>query len=57
MIKYALEKKLTKPVRVKLKERHMQSRVVNEILESDEKRRDVLQKLESYGILQQCVKI
>jgi len=57
MIKYALEKKLNKPVRVKLKEGHMQSQIVNEILESEDKCRDLLQKLEIYGILQQCVKI
>ncbi len=57
MIKYALEKKLNKPVIVKLKERHFQSKLVNEILESEDERRDLLEKLETYGILQQCVKI
>jgi len=57
MIKYALEKSLKKPVRVKLKEGHMQSQIVNEILENEDKRRDLLQKLEHYGILQRCVKI
>lgn len=57
MIKYALEKKLHKPVKVKLKEEHMQSQIVNEILESEGKRRELLKKLESYGILHQCVKI
>lgn len=57
MIKYAIEKKLNKRVYVKLREEHMQTRIVNEILESEEKRGDLLQKLESYGILQRCVKI
>ncbi|MFQ6124863.1 MAG: iron-sulfur cluster assembly protein [Candidatus Heimdallarchaeota archaeon] len=55
MIKYALEKKLHKPVKVKLKEGHMQSQIVNEILESEGKRRELLKKLESYGIFHQCV--
>lgn len=57
MIKYALEKKLNKRVLVKLKSEHMQAQMVNEILNNEDKRRDVLQKLESYGILKQCVKV
>lgn len=57
MIKYALEKKLNKPVVVKLKEGHMQVKIVNEILENEDKRRDLLQKLETYGILHRCVKM
>jgi metal-sulfur cluster biosynthetic enzyme len=57
MIKYALEKKLNKPVKVKLKEGHMQSQKVNEILENEDEIRNLLEKLESYGILQRCVKI
>lgn len=57
MIKYALEKSLSKPVRVRLKEGYMQSQIVNEILESEDECRDLLEKLESYGILQRCVRI
>lgn len=48
----------------RLKEMHgsphvvwMQLGIVNEILENQEKRRSLFQKLEKYGILQRCVKI
>lgn len=56
MIKYALEKKLGKPVRVKLKS-HIQSDVVNELLASEDKQREILKKLEELGFLRLCVRV
>lgn len=56
MIKYAVEKKIDKPVRVKLKS-HLQTGVVNEILANENKQREMLEKLEQFGILQQCIRV
>lgn len=56
MIKHVLEKKLNKKVYVKLRSEHEQARIVNEILENEDKCKDLLQKLGSYGILERCVK-
>lgn len=55
MIKYAIEKKFGKPVRVRLKS-HLQSSIVNEILADEDKQGEMLKKLEQFGILQLCVR-
>jgi len=57
MIKYALEKKFSTEVRVKIKSGHLQENLVSRILTDEQKQRELLKKLESYGILQQCVRI
>lgn len=57
MIQYALEKKFGKRVDVKIQPGHYQEKLVEEILRSEEKRKDLLSKLESFGILQRCVRI
>jgi len=57
MIQYALEKTLNQRVQVGMKSEHMQTDLVNEILQNEDKREDLLKKLEAYGILDRCVKI
>lgn len=57
MIQYALEKKLNQPIQVRMKGEHKQTQLVNEILGDEDKRKDLLKKLEAYGILQHCVRI
>jgi metal-sulfur cluster biosynthetic enzyme len=57
MIQYALEKKLNCQVKVRMKTEHRQTSIVNEILENESKREELLKKLQAYGILQQCVRI
>ncbi|MEW6592792.1 MAG: iron-sulfur cluster assembly protein [Candidatus Hadarchaeota archaeon] len=50
MIKHVLETRLKKKIRVKLKA-HYQSGVVNEILGSEERRRELLDLLKSTGMI------
>jgi len=57
MIQYALEKKLNQHIQVRIKGEHKQTQLVNEILGDEDKRKDLLKKLEAYGILQHCVRI
>jgi len=57
MIRYALEKKLGRPVKVRIEKSHFQERVVNEALGDEEKYKDLIGKLHSYGILEQCVRV
>lgn len=57
MMRYALEKKLDRPVAVRIKPGHLQEQVVNGILASAEKRAELLKKLEDYGLLAQCVRL
>lgn len=56
MIKHILERKLSKPVEVRIKADHFQAQAVNEILENEDKRRELLEKLKSFGILEKCIK-
>jgi len=56
MIKYALEKKLSVPVVVGLKEGHFQTEAVSEVLNDPEQTADLMQKLEEFGILERCVR-
>ncbi|MEW6033894.1 MAG: OsmC family protein [Chloroflexota bacterium] len=56
MMKHALEAKLGVVAEVRLKAGHYQYDVVNEVLSSEEKSRDLLQKMESYGVLQKCIR-
>lgn len=57
MIKYILEKKFNKRIDVKLKTGHPQERIVNEILAEEERSKELLEKLKSFGILDRCVRI
>ncbi len=57
MIRYALEKKLGKPVHVRMKVGHMQEAVVNERLMSEGEREGLLKKLEAYGVLERGARI
>ena len=57
MIKYALEKKFGVHARVKMKSGHLQENLVSRILTDEGKQKELLKKLESYGILEQCVRI
>jgi len=56
MINHILEEKLSKPVEVRIKTDHIQADVVNEILENEDKQRELLEKLKSFGILEKCIK-
>jgi metal-sulfur cluster biosynthetic enzyme len=56
LIKYALEKKLGIPVKVKVKSgSHVQEEIFNEMLNQEDKYREILKKLEDSGILKSCV--
>ncbi|MEM2123561.1 MAG: iron-sulfur cluster assembly protein [Candidatus Bathyarchaeia archaeon] len=56
LIKYAVEKELNVPVKVKVKSgSHFQEEAFNEMLSQEDKYRDVLRKLEGSGILKSCV--
>lgn len=55
MIRYALEKKINKKVKLKLETDHQG--IVNKILEDEKRQAEVLEKLKAYGILEQCVKV
>lgn len=57
MIKYALEKKLKVPVRIKLKKGHYQEKAVAELLQDPQKSGELMRKLEEFGILKRCVQI
>jgi len=57
MVKYALEKKFGTQVRVKMKAGHLQENLVSRIPTDERKQKELLKELESYGILQQCVRI
>lgn len=56
MIQYALEKKLNRLVHVRTRGGHMQTQLVNEVLRSEDRRKDLLKQLEAYGILERCVR-
>ena len=56
MIKHVLEKKLGIVAEVRLMPGHYQFDVVNEVLSSEEKARELLQKMETYGVLQRCIR-
>jgi metal-sulfur cluster biosynthetic enzyme len=58
LIKYALEKKLGIPVKVKVKSgSHVQEEIFNEMLNQEDKYREILKKLEDSGILKSCVSV
>jgi metal-sulfur cluster biosynthetic enzyme len=56
MIRRALESKLGIIAEVRIKPGHYQEDVVNEVLSSEEKARDLLEKMESYGVLERCIR-
>ncbi len=57
MIKYALEKSLRLPVAVRVKPGHLQAGMVEEVLRNPERSRDLMAKLEEFGILERCVRL
>jgi len=57
MVKYALEEKFGTQVRVKMNSGHLQENLLSRILPDERKQKELLKKLELYGILQQCVRI
>ena len=57
MIQYALEKCLDREVSVRLEPGCHQEKEVNEVLSSAEKRAELLQRIENYDLLAQCVKL
>ncbi len=57
MIKYALEKKLGIKAQVRMKKGNFQEDAVNEVLTDESELKALLDKLESYGMLEQCVRL
>ncbi|MEM3045064.1 MAG: iron-sulfur cluster assembly protein [Candidatus Bathyarchaeia archaeon] len=58
LIKYALEKALRTPVKVKVKGgSHVQEEAFNEMLNQEDRYREILKKLEDSGILKSCVSL
>lgn len=57
MIKYALEKTLTTPVSVSLKAEHPQGSKVTELLKDSGQSRELMDRLEEFGILKRCVRL
>lgn len=56
LIKYALEKELKVPIKVKIKKgAHVQEEMFNEMLNQNDRYRDILKKLEDSGILKSCI--
>jgi uncharacterized OsmC-like protein/metal-sulfur cluster biosynthetic enzyme len=56
MIKHVLEKRLGIMAEVRLMPGHYQFDVVNEVLGSDEKASELLIKMDTYGILNRCIR-
>lgn len=58
MLKYALERRFKDiKIEVRIKPGHFQEKPVNEILNDKERRQELLKTLESYGIIEQCVRV
>ena len=57
IIKYALEKKLNVSTAVRLKRRHYQEGVVNELLQDPEKSQQLMRQFKEFGILERCVRL
>ena len=56
LIRHALEVKLDLPVEVRIVAGHFQEDAVSAILQSEEKSRQLLEQMQSYGILEQCIR-
>jgi metal-sulfur cluster biosynthetic enzyme len=56
LMKYALEKKLNIPVAIRLKAGHYQNEKVNELLQDPEQSKELMGKLEEFGILERCIR-
>lgn len=56
MIKHALENKLGVNAEARLKPGHYQEELVNELLSDEQKSAELLDKMESYGVLQRCIR-
>lgn len=56
MMKNVLEEKLNVTARIRLKTGQYQEEVVNQILSDEVKSRELMGKMESYGILEKCIR-
>ncbi len=56
MMKHTLEEKLKIPVKVSLKAGHYQQEKVNELLQDAEQSRELMKKLEEFGIIKRCIR-
>jgi metal-sulfur cluster biosynthetic enzyme len=56
MMKLALEEKIEIPVEVSLKSGHYQQEIVNELLQDAEQSRDLIKKLEEFGLFERCIR-
>lgn len=57
LVKYAIEKKLGIPTRVRLRAEHRQAGVVAELLADPQRCEELMRMLEQFGIMERCLRL